>query len=79
LDVVMVVVMHHGVMVTHRVMMPYGGVMAHRVVAVVRAGRGCAGRHRQDERRGERQGDEFQGLSPDFWCIPNQDSGTGQA
>jgi len=37
---------------------------------VVRLRRGRADREGQREGRRERQGDEFQGLSPDFCCIP---------
>jgi len=52
----MVVVMHHVVMM----------MVHHVVMAVMRTGRGRTGRQGQHEGRRERQGDEFQGLSPGF-------------
>jgi hypothetical protein len=50
----MVVVMHHVVVMAH-----------HVVVAMVhRLRRSHAGGHRENDARGERQGDEFQGFAP---------------
>jgi hypothetical protein len=45
-------------------------VMRRRVMAMMRTGRGRAGRQGQRKGRRERQGDEFQGLSPGFQCVP---------
>ena len=66
-DDMVMVVMHHVVMV-HDVV----AVMAHRV------GRSHPGRKRQRDRRRERQGDEFQGVSSQFVAWPpNQYRATG--
>jgi hypothetical protein len=61
----MVMVMGHSVMVMmHRM-------VVHRVsMAVVHPRRSHAGRERKGEGRRERQGDDFQGLSPKIWCVP---------
>ena len=70
------------VVVTHRVarvvasgvvagrMMADRVVMRRRVMAMMRTRRRRAGRQGQRKGRRERQGDEFQGLSPGFWCVP---------
>lgn len=82
----MMVVVHHAVMmmvVAHRMVahrMVAHRMVAHRVVmAVMRTGRRRAGRQGQSEGRRERQGDEFQGLSPGFWCVPESGFGHRQS
>jgi hypothetical protein len=82
--VVMVVVVTHHMMVVmaHRMVAPHRMVMvAHRVVnaMMMHTGRRRAGRQGQNEGRRERQGDEFQGLSPGFWCVPESGFGHRQS
>ena len=46
------------------------GVMRHGVMTVMRPRGRHAGREGKGDGGRERQGDDFQGLSPKVWCVP---------